>query len=180
MGLFDNKGLEKDVKFVVSQLYDQFDKTWDLFEHDNKISWVESWSSILFRFRPEIIKHVGDLCIKELLSPPTAPVFCKYCSEYCIKGNVEMPGCSQHDLLAIQVLERLSENPEVEDVSITDILLHAAAAAMIKTNIKADINLDYSVREHSGRTNMFTDIALEDYQYSIKNIGIWNKYYSKN
>ncbi len=179
MGIFDNEGLEKDVKFVVGQLFDQFKKTWETFEHDNKISWVDTWSTILFRYRPEIIKQVGGMCVKELISPPAAPTFCKYCSEYCIKGKVEMPGHSAHDLIAIQVLESLSANSEIADESISDILLHAASASMIKTNIKSGIKLDYSINEHKGRANMFGMVSQEDYQYSLINKGIWAKYYSK-
>ncbi|EGR2724385.1 hypothetical protein DUG83_23470 [Vibrio parahaemolyticus] len=170
-----NKGLKSEVKFVVASTYDAFVKQWGEL-NSPKLSWVNTWSSVLSEHSAETIRIVTEHCLKERVSCPTLGVFNKYCERLVNGEDLYAPMLSKEEQLAQLILKSLPEEIAYYDqYTLSDALMIAASIHAIKANQSTglDWNSESVDSEFKSRAGMFGTASIDWLKQAELGKGNW-------
>lgn len=170
----DKEGLNTDIKFAVSSIYDGFSNKWDNFDHD-KLSWISTWSEVLSSFSVKQINIALQHCIKNINRPPSVFEFRTYCKRAQNNENMNAPYVTRQEEMARRII-KLSNNIGCKDLSeLQDACLIAASIAASRSNREVDIEWDEkSVDVHFlPRARMFAFESINWTQEAEANNGYW-------
>lgn len=174
--MFGNgEGLQSQVTFAVAATYDKFAKKWGL--SNEKLSWVDTWATMLERFSVQEINSVADYCVEALHRPPGLGKFIILASRYRAGKPLSEPIVSKVERMAYLILT--SETFTTSDMSlseISDACLIAAAIAHLKSYKDLHFShndAEFIVTELGERARTFAEEAANWKKDSEKGKSYW-------